>query len=414
MKRVLLIAYHYPPFAGSSGLQRTLKFTKFLPRFGWEPIVLTVDPRAYTQTSTGQIDEIPENMPIKRCLALDSARHLSMFGKYPAFLANPDRWSSWQICAKSSGRKLIREFGVQAIWSTYPIATAHKIGSALADSTGLPWIADFRDPMVYSDYPPDRRQRKWFSSIEAKAIKDATRCVFTTLGTQKMYLDRYPELEPETCRVIENAFDEETFARSESWASKPKPTKGRSLILLHSGLLYPNSRDPSDFYAAIASLKNAGAFKKQEIRIVLRATGYDELHRDLILANGISDITKISPPLDYGEAISEMQRSDILLLIQGSNCNYQIPAKFYEYLRCKRPILALTDPDGDTANVVRNSGAGAIIPLNDQKAIERELPVFLKQVANGTAPVASTEIIEENTRLNRTESLAELLTSMVT
>ncbi len=155
MKKVLIIAYHYPPAAGSSGIQRTLKFTQYLRNFGWEPIVLTVKPMAHPRTDSGQMSEIPSDMIIRRCVTFDAARHFSVFKKYPGFLALPDRWSSWLLSGIPMGMYLIKKHRPAAIWSTYPIASAHLLGFYLAKISGVPWVADFRDPYLMTEqYAP--------------------------------------------------------------------------------------------------------------------------------------------------------------------------------------------------------------------------------------------------------------------
>jgi hypothetical protein len=103
MKRVLMIAYHFPPLAGSSGIQRTLRFAQQLPDFGWEPIVLTAHPRAYERVSDDLLREVPINLVVHRAFALDTARHLSIARRYPGFLARPDRWMSWRWGAVAAG-----------------------------------------------------------------------------------------------------------------------------------------------------------------------------------------------------------------------------------------------------------------------------------------------------------------------
>src|SRR5688572_19252748 len=145
MNRVLMVAFHFPPLSGSSGIQRTLRFARHLPRFGWQPLVLTAHPRAYDQTSDDQRLEAGPDAVIERAFALDSARHLALGGRYPGFLARPDRWVTWWLGAVPKGMAMIRRYRPAAIWSTYPIASAHKIGHTLHRLSGLPWIADFRD-----------------------------------------------------------------------------------------------------------------------------------------------------------------------------------------------------------------------------------------------------------------------------
>src|SRR2546421_7724553 len=92
---VLMVAYHFPPLRGSSGIQRTLRFCRHLPQFGWQSLVLTVNERAYERVSDDLTAEIPEGTPVARAFALDASRHLAFRGYYPRAFASPDRWSSW-------------------------------------------------------------------------------------------------------------------------------------------------------------------------------------------------------------------------------------------------------------------------------------------------------------------------------
>src|SRR6267142_2486248 len=197
MKKVLMVAYHYPPFGGGSGIHRTLKFSRYLSEYGWQPIVLTISPHAYPRREKAE-DGVPAGVLTARAFALDTARHLSFRGAYPQWMAVPDRWVTWWPTALSIGASLIRKHRPQAIWSTYPIATAHMIGLALNRWSRLPWVADFRDPMVQKDpftgeeYPPNGRVRKVFSWIENRTVKHSSRIVFTTAGASSMYTNRFP------------------------------------------------------------------------------------------------------------------------------------------------------------------------------------------------------------------------------
>jgi len=412
MNRVLMFAYHFPPVGVSSGVQRTLKFSSYLPELGWQASVVTVHPRAYERTSASQLRDIHPTTRVRRAFALDAARHLSLLGRYPRFLATPDRWRSWLPFAVAAAMREIREAGARCLWSTSPIPTAHLAAAQVQRRTGLPWIADFRDSMTEDDYPPHAATRARLRSIEASIIANATRVVFTTPGTLEMYAARYPA-HRERMAVIENAFDEENFRQAQD-APIPDVARDGALRLVHSGVLYPSERDPRDFFAALRSLKAARTIDGSRLRVVLRATGHDALHGRSIEANGIGDLVELAPPAPYVEALSEMLAADALLLFQASNCNHQIPAKLYEYLRAGRPVLALTDPDGDTARTLAREGVGTVVPLDDAEAIAEALPAFLERVRAGTEPVASAEAITRNTRRARTEALAALLDELAT
>src|SRR6476659_8989005 len=131
MRTVLMVAFQFPPFSGSSAVQRTLRFVRYLPEFGWTPLVLTAHPRAYEQASDDQLDQIPSNTIVKRAFSLDAARHLGIMRRYPARLARPDRWRLWGPPAIFAGLRMIRKYRPDALWSTFPIPTAHVIGKSL-------------------------------------------------------------------------------------------------------------------------------------------------------------------------------------------------------------------------------------------------------------------------------------------
>ena len=169
MRTALLVAYHFPPIAGSSGLQRTLRFAQYLPEFGWRPVVLSVQPSAYERVDEASLAQVPAGCTVIRTRCLDAARHLALLGRYPGFAALPDRWASWRLWGVRAGVHAAREHGASAVWSTYPIATAHQIGAGIARRTGLPWVADFRDPMAQEGYPADPRRWQAFKRIEETA-----------------------------------------------------------------------------------------------------------------------------------------------------------------------------------------------------------------------------------------------------
>jgi glycosyltransferase involved in cell wall biosynthesis len=406
MKRVLMVAYHFPPLAGSSGIQRTLRFVQHLPRFGWEPAVLTVHPRAYERTSPDLASEVGDDVLVKRAYGLDTARHLSIAGRYPGILARPDRWMTWQYDAGRAGMRLIRDWHPDVIWSTYPIATAHLIGETLHRRSGLPWIADFRDPMAQEGYPADPRVWQHFKRIEEAAVTNARFSVFTTPGAARVYRARYPR-SADRIMVLENGFDEETFAGLAESVAGRQPLNPGSVTLLHSGIVYPSERDPSHLMSALRLLCSVGSLRRSALRIRFRAAGHEALLTQLARANGVEDMIEILPPVPYRAALEEMLSSDGLLVLQATNCNEQIPAKLYEYLRVGRPILALTDPQGDTAGVMREAGLDTVAPLNAPREIAALLERFVSDV--GSLPVPSPAYVAGASRGGRAQALVRLL-----
>lgn len=403
MKRVLMIAYHFPPLAGSSGIQRTLRFARYLPEFGWEPLVLTAHPRAYPRRSDDQLADVPDGVPVIRAPAWDSARHLAVAGRYPALLARPDRWVSWWLGAVPAGLAAIRRYRPEAIWSTYPIATAHMIGHTLARRSGLPWIADFRDPMLQDDYPRDAGARSSFAALERKTVTRAALATFTTPGAVDSYRARYPG-RSEQVVLLENGYDEEVFRGAAAHDAALHPDRK---TLLHSGVVYPSERDPTHVFQALAHLKATAGELFSQLVIRFRAPVHERMLREYAVHYGVSDAVEVLPAIGYREAIGEMLCADGLLLLQADNCNAQVPAKLYEYMRARRPILALTDPQGDTAAVVRQAGMDSLAPLNDPGAIARLLVRFLREPERGTLP--AEQAVQAASRRKRTLALAALL-----
>lgn len=399
-KRVLMVAFHYPPAANSSGWQRTLSFTRHLPSHEWLPAVLTAHPRAHVLIRNDQLADVPETVPVVRTYALDAARHLSLLGKYPRFLALPDRWVNWCLSAVPAGLRMIRRLSPQLIWSTYPIATSHLIAWLLHRFTGLPWVADFRDPMVEKYdrtgelFPAEdsiRHSRLW---IEQKCVRHASRLVFCTPGARTVCAERYPGLKNSRLALIPNGYDEQLFSdveRSAKVASRPRS----AVQLVHSGLLYSGSdRDPTGLFDALAQLQKSGTLDLSRIRIVLRASGQETVYREAIESRRLGESVILAPSVPYRQAIAEMLAADGLLLFQGYCLNKAIPAKLYEYFRAGKPILALVDEEGDTAKLLRELQCGVLVPLHDSERIGEGLLQLLAQIQQGSACLPRNRVAE--------------------
>jgi hypothetical protein len=149
------------------------------------------------------------------------------------------------------------------------------------------------------------------------------------------------------------------------------------------------------------------------LRIVLRASGNEPEYAAMLRDRGIEDIVQLVPGLEYLAALREMLGVDGLLLMQAANCNAQVPAKLYEYVRAGRPILALTDPAGDTARTLRRLGTGTIARLESAEEIRLALPAFLDDLRAGRAEVATPEAVRRCSRESQTADLAKLLDRVV-
>lgn len=407
-----MIAYHFPPISGSSGMQRTLKFCQYLGNFGWTPTVLTIAPGAYPATSDAQLDDVPTSVRVVRCKGFDASRRFSIAGRYPQLAVTPDRWLSWYRDAIRQAQRLLRHERFDAIWTTYPIATAQLIGQRLQSLSGLPWVADLRDPMTDDVYPPPGLQRRSFRWIERRVVQRASRITFTAPGSLAMYRARYPEIPVERWSLIPNGYDEGNFAFADT--RRREHTQSGPFTLLHSGTVYPSERDPSALFRSLAALKQARRIDASSLRIVFRATGHDDIIKPMLDAADIADLVTLAPSLPYHDALAEMMDVDASLLLQASNCNHQIPAKLYEYLRAGRPVLCLADPASDTAAALRAAGGKFVARIDDAAEITDTLMRFTASVRNGDTGGFHNAYVSSCSRYERTRELASLLDEVAT
>jgi hypothetical protein len=406
-----MIAFHFPPCTGTSGVLRTLKFSRYLPESGWKPVLLTVHPRAYEEIDVRSEKSIPQELPVLHAFALDVKKHLGLRGFFPDGLAMPDRWGSWLIGTIPSGLRAIKKYRIDVIFSTFPICTAVLSGFVLHRLTGKPWIVDLRDSMTEENYPPEAFRRRIWRWIEQKAMRHASRVIFTAASTRRMYLQRYPGLAPGKCLLISNGYDEEDFASLT--LGKPGPIAAdRPLRLLHTGMLYPEERNPRPFFGALMRLKREGRISAANLRICLRAPSSEDFYRRILGELQIADLIEIQPPVLHHQALQECADADGLLLFQAASCDHQIPAKVYEYLRTRKPIFALTTQRGDTAGLLNEVGGATIVDLANEEEIYRRLPHYLDAVRAGSHALADPQKVLLYSRRSQASQLAAYLSEV--
>ena len=397
---ILYVAFHYPPVLGSSGVHRTLAFTRYMDEQGWKVRVLTASLKAYHKWSEEQFSFIPENVEVIRAYARDVTRHFSWRGKYLSLMAMPDYWQSWILGGVMSGLVSILRNRPDIIVSTYPIASAHIIAYVLHRVTGVPWVADLRDPMAQDNYPGDPIRKRIFEWIERKIVKHCKFAMLTAPGAKALYEQRFPEKSDDFWQIVPNGFDEEIFSQVNPPTNRvitdtdaPQP-----YVLLHSGVIYPFERDPGQLFIALVELKQGSGVNGERLQVRLRATGHDQLYQQQIEQLDIADMVKLEPSIPYMQALEEMLSVDGLLLLQADNCNYQIPAKAYEYIRAQKPVLALTPRDGDTGQLLVAAGVADIAPLDDKEQIKEALIQFLEKLEKGEVVIMDQENIKQYSR----------------
>jgi len=242
VNNVLMIAYHYPPEGSSSGVLRTLKFSKYLPEFGWRPHVLTLKEQFYLRKDEELARDIPLDAVVHRTAALDPRLSFSL----------PDRFAGWVPFGVLEGKRLSRHERIDALFSTSPLPSAHLIALLLKRSLKRPWVADFRDPWVEDGaWPrPGSLRYRIESFLEKQVLRRADWITVTTEGLREHLLRRCHGLSARKVVVIENGFDEEDFRDVEK---KHEPEASR-FIILHAGMVTPEYRDPFPLLEAVADL----------------------------------------------------------------------------------------------------------------------------------------------------------------
>lgn len=378
-RRILVLAFHFPPLQGSSGLLRILSLLKRLRETDWEITVLTASRFAYVHTESSGLKNIPDGVKVVRAFSLHNPKHLSVRGKYIRWLSIPDNWGSWIPFAFVSGAIQILRMRPALLFATYPIASTFVVSSLLKRIFGLPLVADFRDPMLQDDYPRTRLLRSTFASIERRTVFQADMITVTTPGSQRLLVERYGETVADKIVIVENGVDVTMYQKAEEALSKRPVTNTSRKVLLHSGLVYPIERNPSSLFRAIAEAKRNGVVSAVGFELRLRGCGHERYLSDLAASYDITDLVSILPPVPYLEAAKEVLCADGLLVLQSADCNNQIPGKVYEYLYTAKPIFALTHPKGDTGLLLANEGVTHIVPLEDEYEVSKAFRRYIEE-----------------------------------
>jgi len=413
VKKVLFVAFHFPPYSGGSGVHRAFRFACYLPENGWRPYVLTAHERAYEKVDPAGLAVLGGDACVIRAFALDAQRHMAFRGRYLRWSALPDRWVNWAAAAVAVGLVKLYKEKIDLILVTFPIATAVLIGVILHRLTRKPLVVDFRDSMTEDEYPREAKTRAVYKWIERSAVESGSRFIFTTPSARRMYLNRYPGLAGDKCIVIPNGYDDHDFAgAAPGHPSRQRRAEGR-VRLVHAGVIYPEDRDPRAFFGALRRLKEDGVIDAASLAVDLRASGFESYYSELLKALGIDDLVHLLPALPHRDALEDMRAADGLLLLQAASCNHQIPAKVYEYLRLGKPILALTPGKSDTAALLTEVGGATIAELSDEDSILEAMPAFIESVRRGAHPLPNLQEVQRYSRRRQAADLAHCLDQLL-
>lgn len=407
-----MIAYHYPPEGGSSGVLRALKFSKFLPANGWTPHILTLRESFYTVKDEALLRDVPSEAVVHRTLAFDSARHLAIKGRHLAFLGVPDRYVSWFFFGVAKGLAVVRNEGLQVIYSTSPPATAHLIAAALKSITGAPWIADFRDPWIEDGlFPVPGSVRYRIESALERMVMCRCDCVLVTTPYLKQeFLFRYPELPADKIQVIYNGYDESDFSHN---GVAPR----RDLFeIIHAGLVTGEFRNPLPLLETVAELIADGSLPRHQIKITFLGGDWWVASPDFaaeVKRLGLDPVVRVEARVSHKEALERLAQASVLLLLQASDDTRSlIPAKAFEYLRIGRPILALT-LEGATADLLKDKDHCFVMKPTDSINLRNAVISMYDLWRKGDNPLKLDASIRQYERSHLTGQLANILDRLI-
>ncbi len=420
--RVLLVTYYFPP-SGGAGVQRPLKWVRYLPAAGVEPVVLTVRAGAYPHLDTGMLADVPAGTEVFRTAAPDpfglygqltgrsrgeavAARtgHVGL-SERPAERASrwlranvfvPDARVGWVPFALRAARRMHRARPFDAVVTTGPPHSAHLVGLALKRA-GLPWLADFRDPWTQIHYTGalgrTRLAARTDAALERRVLHAADRVVTVSEPLRDDLLAIAP-----TARisVVRNGFDPADFA------GPPPLVRTDRFELAYVGSLYAV---PETLLDALGRLRERGE------DVALRVVGsVPEGVHEAAAARGVAVETEAAVP--HAEAVDVMRRAAVLLLVvePWSYAAGVVPGKTFEYLASGRPVLGIGPPGGEAALIVDAAGAGVTLDHGDVDGVARVLSRHRAAWAAGRPePGAPPDAITAYARPAQAARVADLL-----
>ncbi|MEE2657794.1 MAG: glycosyltransferase [Candidatus Latescibacterota bacterium] len=419
-RRALLVAYHYPPMR-SSGVERTAKFARYLPEFGYETRVLTTS--AFGKDSASDVLRAWEPLALYRRLFNRAARAnpaaatrtRTRAGPVSATLNRLRRWVfvpdgqiTWLPAAALSALRAARRERVDLVYTTSPPASSHLLGRYLRERLGVPWVADFRDSWVYDPLDPDLLNMPYRRELERRmeqaVAEEADLVIVATQVTASYLTDTYAEAAPRI-RLIRNGFDpgddlaspedlvvdggvSQRARPSASDQVRPPASGRRRLRLVHTGSFsysHP-ARTPEPILIALGQLLDSDKMWRERIELLLvgeLSPDEEAMAEPLVEAS----IVRMSGSVDRATALGFQECADVLLLVDHARPwpSSNAPSKLYEYLATRKPILALCGP-GEVRTMIDDLGAGLCAQPNDAEEIRQVLIDVWCRYQGGTLP----------------------------
>lgn len=428
-KKFLLITYYWPP-AGGAGVMRWAKMSKYIAQYGWEPIIYTPENGETGVHDDSLVKELPAELKVVRTPIWEPydlykqflgrkkseklysgfinenkkaslAQRISVFIRGNFFI--PDARKFWIKPSVRFLKKYLREHPVDAIVSTGPPHSMHLIAEKLHRVTGIPWVADFRDPWTNIDFYADLQLTKWADRthhrLEKKVLTNASRIVTVTWRSR----DEFEAIcQRRDIEVIPNGFDHADFP------SDRRQALDVAFTIVHIGSMNKD-RNPEVFWLAVQQALYESAELKENLRIKLVGP-VDFSVRASVEKYGLQRFTEFVEFVPHDEAVKLQQQAQINLLVINNSPNSRtiIPGKLYEYLGSGRPILAVGPKDSDSAKVIDMTQGGVVHAYDDTDGLKKRILEYFDRYNQGKLSV-DAHGTEKFTRKNLAGEYAKIL-----
>ena len=437
MKRVLIISYYWPP-TGGSGVQRWVKFAKYLPAEGWQPVIYTPENPEQLAVDASLEAEVPADAEVIRRRIVEpyemykkllrksghskeavevnpvNAQNKSFLQKVAMWIRGnffrPDPRCLWIRPSVKFLKEYLKEHPVDLIVSTGPPQSMHLIGRKLAKETGLPWIADFRDPWTkifyFKHLQMTRATVKWHKKMEKKVLDEAS----VVVAVSPLVQQEFQAMTQTPVELITNGFDECDFTAKK--CTEANGGADSNFVITHTGLFAADG-NPTVLWNVLAEkCSNDENFRKlMKIRIVGKT---DEQILKSIEDAGLNGNLEDMGYQPHGVAVEQQRKASLLILPLRKEPEYKavLPGKLFEYLASWRPVLGIGQTDGAMSMILNNTKTGVVLNWDDKKSIEKYLDICWKDHLEGKLSVEDADI-SQYTRRNLTRRMAQLFDSLI-
>ncbi|MDZ4714680.1 MAG: glycosyltransferase [Cytophagales bacterium] len=430
-KKVLIVTYYWPP-SGGSGVQRWLKFVKYLPQFGWEPFVFTPENPSVEIRDESLLKDVPAEAEVIRFpiwepytlfrkvstlagqgsvkqMDMVTTGKRSLFQKMSAWMRGnlliPDARVFWVKPSVTFLADFLKSNGITTVVTTGPPHSLHLIGLRLKKlDPSIRWIADMRDPWSEWDFLDTLALAPWarrrHQTLERKVLTNADRII--TIAPY--HVARFEKLAGRKVDLITNGFDEEDFA-----GVQHKPTV--QFTVRHIGMV-DTLRDPRPFMEVVRTLLAREPGLKEKIRIEFIGSVNTAFRKFISSDPALAAVTSFVDPLPHDLLVKLYETTDMQLLVLAHTvlAPGNLPGKFFEYLASGNFIFGMGPEDGDAARILQQTNAGRMIDRSDGLGMERLLTERMAAWANGS--VESGREVRAFSRRSLTTKLAEVLSEL--